>query len=114
MPSFFLMIRRPPRSTLFPYTTLFRSQSRPFTRKKRKPQKPTRLIQVAAVISDTRNLDPKTVRNKSLIGVVVRRARSPARQDSWRLSLDMPQRQSEIAADGNTSQTNPTPCRVAT
>src|ERR1051326_3485411 len=29
MPSFFLMIRRPPRSTLFPYTTLFRSQFTP-------------------------------------------------------------------------------------
>src|SRR3712207_8066519 len=27
--SFFLMIRRPPRSTLFPYTTLFRSRGRP-------------------------------------------------------------------------------------
>src|ERR1022692_3577542 len=27
MPFFFLMIRRPPRSTLFPYTTLFRSGS---------------------------------------------------------------------------------------
>src|SRR3712207_7694030 len=26
---FFLMIRRPPRSTLFPYTTLFRSQQLP-------------------------------------------------------------------------------------
>src|SRR5438477_4987177 len=26
---FFLMIRRPPRSTLFPYTTLFRSDERP-------------------------------------------------------------------------------------
>src|SRR2546422_429601 len=26
-PFFFLMIRRPPRSTLFPYTTLFRSHS---------------------------------------------------------------------------------------
>src|SRR2546427_1352606 len=26
---FFLMIRRPPRSTLFPYTTLFRSQDEP-------------------------------------------------------------------------------------
>src|SRR3989304_5178001 len=26
--SFFLMIRRPPRSTLFPYTTLFRSSAR--------------------------------------------------------------------------------------
>src|SRR2546421_11551481 len=28
---FFLMIRRPPRSTLFPYTTLFRSQRQPLT-----------------------------------------------------------------------------------
>src|SRR2546422_8148090 len=29
---FFLMIRRPPRSTLFPYTTLFRSRSRPLAK----------------------------------------------------------------------------------
>src|ERR1039457_5043780 len=29
MPSSFLMIRRPPRSTLFPYTTLFRSHDAP-------------------------------------------------------------------------------------
>src|SRR6266852_5449008 len=29
---FFLMIRRPPRSTLFPYTTLFRSSSLPTPR----------------------------------------------------------------------------------
>src|SRR5260370_35815078 len=29
---FFLMIRRPPRSTLFPYTTLFRSHSIPRSR----------------------------------------------------------------------------------
>src|SRR2546429_5978179 len=28
---FFLMIRRPPRSTLFPYTTLFRSRGKPIT-----------------------------------------------------------------------------------
>src|SRR2546430_15881456 len=28
---FFLMIRRPPRSTLFPYTTLFRSRSSQFS-----------------------------------------------------------------------------------
>src|SRR3990167_8353704 len=28
-PLFFLMIRRPPRSTLFPYTTLFRSLWKP-------------------------------------------------------------------------------------
>src|SRR2546430_6620075 len=29
---FFLMIRRPPRSTLFPYTTLFRSEEDPVRR----------------------------------------------------------------------------------
>src|SRR5438876_4407104 len=32
---FFLMIRRPPRSTLFPYTTLFRSRVPPGTRQRR-------------------------------------------------------------------------------
>src|SRR3712207_7794175 len=35
---FFLMIRRPPRSTLFPYTTLFRSLTR-LHEKKHKPMK---------------------------------------------------------------------------
>src|SRR5205823_11212859 len=37
---FFLMIRRPPRSTLFPYTTLFRSAcagNRPVTAARRRP-----------------------------------------------------------------------------
>src|SRR5260221_13014283 len=35
---FFLMIRRPPRSTLFPYTTLFRSRSqRPLQRRRACP-----------------------------------------------------------------------------
>src|SRR3712207_8048926 len=36
---FFLMIRRPPRSTLFPYTTLFRSPS-PCSRRSRLPRTP--------------------------------------------------------------------------
>src|SRR5436309_5822547 len=35
---FFLMIRRPPRSTLFPYTTLFRSGSRAPRRFRRTPR----------------------------------------------------------------------------
>src|SRR3712207_8475702 len=34
---FFLMIRRPPRSTLFPYTTLFRSREQ---RRQAKPEHP--------------------------------------------------------------------------
>src|SRR2546426_5556848 len=47
---FFLMIRRPPRSTLFPYTTLFRSRGhagrrrrpcrRPRDRRSRRPRRP--------------------------------------------------------------------------
>src|SRR3972149_10566804 len=35
---FFLMIRRPPRSTLFPYTTLFRSVKIPFAAAMRRPK----------------------------------------------------------------------------
>src|SRR3712207_8114563 len=43
--SFFLMIRRPPRSTLFPYTTLFRSDRRQGPRRAlhvadRRPERP--------------------------------------------------------------------------
>src|SRR2546425_1780841 len=38
---FFLMIRRPPRSTLFPYTTLFRSWRRP-TETRSPAARPTR------------------------------------------------------------------------
>src|SRR2546422_9035095 len=34
---FFLMIRRPPRSTLFPYTTLFRSRATPLAAGTRRP-----------------------------------------------------------------------------
>src|SRR2546430_14851555 len=44
---FFLMIRRPPRSTLFPYTTLFRSNARrarrsPHSRRRTRPSPPPR------------------------------------------------------------------------
>src|SRR5256885_12655351 len=36
---FFLMIRRPPRSTLFPYTTLFRSRVWPVSQGSRPPHR---------------------------------------------------------------------------
>src|SRR6478672_12691676 len=39
---FFLMIRRPPRSTLFPYTTLFRSRTRDPARCCRAPRRDSR------------------------------------------------------------------------
>src|SRR6266576_5528345 len=44
-PFFFLMIRQPPRSTLFPYTTLFRSRC---------PPEPDRLDAVRPGASETR------------------------------------------------------------
>src|SRR5471030_3396128 len=56
---FFLMIRRPPRSTLFPYTTLFRSPYRPWRR-------------MRAVRADpaVENLDRKSTRlNSSHLGI---------------------------------------------
>src|SRR3712207_8394762 len=40
MPLFFLMIRQPPRSTLFPYTTLFRSCRRPTSARRSDPGPP--------------------------------------------------------------------------
>src|SRR5256885_16469658 len=40
------MIRRPPRSTLFPYTTLFRSNSRPGTTARGGPRQATRRAQL--------------------------------------------------------------------
>src|SRR5437773_10296988 len=40
-PSFFLMIRRPPKSTLFPYTTLFRSKKELPIRKSNSPLPPS-------------------------------------------------------------------------
>src|SRR2546428_10372436 len=54
---FFLMIRRPPRSTLFPYTTLFRSRTR------RKPAKHTRNRSTRAASSI--DLDRKSTRLNS-------------------------------------------------
>src|SRR5438132_5660197 len=40
---FFLVIRRPPRSTLFPYTTLFRSRSRSWSSSGRRRSRPAAL-----------------------------------------------------------------------
>src|SRR2546430_3626886 len=49
---FFLMIRRPPRSTLFPYTTLFRSQG----------------VDFFAINCDMQSLDRNKAPNKIQIG----------------------------------------------
>src|SRR2546422_5108955 len=50
---FFLMIRRPPRSTLFPYTTLFRSRSGA-PREVRRARAPRRRVHWRALNSERR------------------------------------------------------------
>src|SRR5258706_1280135 len=47
------MIRRPPRSTLFPYTTLFRSLSSWISRLRRSCSRPTKAVLNALVMSWT-------------------------------------------------------------
>src|SRR5437773_11528339 len=48
LPFFFLMIRRPPRSTLFPYTTLFRSLAEYRAAAQRKRENDGRITRVHA------------------------------------------------------------------
>src|SRR3712207_8203862 len=73
---FFLMIRRPPRSTLFPYTTLFRSVRRRGVREQRHVGLVDRLeaadrgaVEVEAVVEDRlvegRHRDRKSTRLNS-------------------------------------------------
>src|SRR5205807_8286334 len=51
---FFLMIRPPPRSTLFPYTTLFRSREPPVLRRRRVPH-PTIEAQMPGGLRDRKS-----------------------------------------------------------
>src|SRR3989449_7721175 len=59
---FFLMIRRPPRSTLFPYTTLFRSLG--------ETMEPTTNYAVVRTQQDFRNGDRKSTRLNSSHGYI--------------------------------------------
>src|SRR2546430_13564326 len=47
------MIRRPPRSTLFPYTTLFRSRAGPGTGSRKRPMIAVLLAQTIAITGGT-------------------------------------------------------------
>src|SRR6202158_5437773 len=68
---FFLMIRRPPRSTLFPYTTLFRSplKPRPF-KTKSNPDFSRSLFKLSSSLSRPKQL---SMREKEVWTKLVRR-----------------------------------------
>src|SRR6266849_7414257 len=61
---FFLMIRRPPRSTLFPYTTLFRSRAA-------RPQRPTTSAMRRSTCTRTRS-EEHTSELQSRVEIVCR------------------------------------------
>src|SRR3712207_9361311 len=63
---FFLMIRRPPRSTLFPYTTLFRSRGGPglLPRPDDAPRRPARLIPSGPVVLVASSWAPSSWRSE--------------------------------------------------
>src|SRR5947199_5424000 len=76
----FLMIRRPPRSTLFPYTTLFRSEELQSTNEELHSvneelytvnvEHQRKITQLAELTDDLDNLDRKSTRlNSSHLGI---------------------------------------------
>src|SRR5260370_10882369 len=65
---FFLMIRRPPRSTLFPYTTLFRS----LVMAKIRPPRPIRLRRTRSWVQYTRRSEEHTSELQSHLNLVCR------------------------------------------
>src|SRR5438309_4509989 len=74
VPFFFLMIRRPPRSTLFPYTTLFRSR-RPRSRLR------LRTAHRAPAPAPAQSRTPSSIRRRRRIG-----RRRPEDRKSTRLN----------------------------
>src|SRR3712207_7760348 len=63
---FFLMIRRPPRSTLFPYTTLFRSHPDGPSRATNSPPSIDNVISSSATVVPNRRVTPSRRRARKV------------------------------------------------
>src|SRR5438105_15889409 len=68
---FFLMLRPPPRSTLFPYTTLFRSRGKFDARKNREPAEDGRFVGETPLDADSRS-EEHTTELQSRVDLVCR------------------------------------------
>src|ERR1043165_4463145 len=88
MPSSFLMIRRPPRSTLFPYTTLFRSAER-FTLRDARYVLPLRRHGVVARVASRPRSEEHTseLQSRGLISYAVFFFNDTATTEIYTLSL---------------------------
>src|SRR4051794_41421546 len=78
---FFLMIRRPPRSTLFPYTTLFRSCSTGSTTSRTSPSSCPRSSRGSSATAPTRS-EEHTSELQSPVHLVCRLLLEKKKQDS--------------------------------
>src|SRR5256885_11814430 len=76
---FFLMIRRPPRSTLFPYTTLFRSISAQYAGSPAMRRR-GRAVGGSLLLSDA------SARGAAVLGTVLRAHEGPGDRKSTRLN----------------------------
>src|SRR2546425_6955364 len=86
---FFLMIRRPPRSTLFPYTTLFRSRIAFFDRQVLKPASVYRdgvtiLLDRRRIVTPSRRSEEHTSELQSLAYLVCRLLLEKKKKNSTR------------------------------
>src|SRR2546422_3762136 len=82
---FFLMIRRPPRSTLFPYTTLFRS---PFaSRRSRKPGRSNGASSNPPAPKRSASSNPRRLRWTPISAVLERRSEEHTSELQSRLHL---------------------------
>src|SRR3989339_1941119 len=75
---FFLMIRRPPRSTLFPYTTLFRSRKSKDSRNGSEGS-----VQVDGLVGDRKRSEEHTSELQSRSDLVCRLLLEKKRWPSW-------------------------------
>src|SRR2546430_13610276 len=78
------MIRRPPRSTLFPYTTLFRSDATSTSWKVRLPSLSRRFINIGG--SEEARGDRRSGGSESVAQIITRKQRGDADRKSTRLN----------------------------
>src|SRR5690606_40117847 len=86
---FFLMLRRPPRSTLFPYTTLFRSRGLRFRHRRDAGRETGRALGALGAALDQRRLGLPHPRHRArqLVGLLRARDRKSTRLNSSHVKI---------------------------
>src|SRR5438034_3635518 len=88
---FFLMIRPPPRSTLFPYTTLFRSrpQSRPPRSRARTSTGPVRCLRIARAARSEEHTSELQSHSDLVCRLLLEKKKTITENQNYKLSTDL-------------------------